>query len=60
MKDKTTEPTSNEFGQLVAYMAQNGMTLKAAEDVIGNSPAGRTRQQITEELRTWLRTKETP
>ena len=57
MKDKNTEPDSNEFGQLISFLAQNGMTVQAAQAVIGTNPNGRTRQQIADELREWLRTR---
>ena len=48
-------PSTAEFGLLINYLAQNGMTANAARAVIGNDPNGRTRQQIADELRTWLK-----
>ena len=51
---KDEVPTNAEFGGLIAYMSTNGMTAQAARDVIGNSPNGRTRGEISNELKTWL------
>jgi len=53
----TEQPTAAEFGKLIAFMARNGMTAAAARAVIGNNPNGRTRQQITNELIAWLKTR---
>jgi len=50
-------PDNAEFGRLIAFMAQNGMTAQAARDVIGNDPAGRTRQEISDELKLWFKTR---
>lgn len=52
-----TVPSQAEFGLLIAYLAQNGMTAQAARAVIGNSPNGRTRAEIADELRVWLSTR---
>jgi hypothetical protein len=49
--------SNSEFGQLVAYMAKNGMTAQAARQVIGNNPNGRTRMEIADELRIWLKNR---
>ena len=48
-------PSQAEFGLLIAYLANNGMTQQAAQDVIGSNPNGRTRSQIASELRAWLK-----
>lgn len=56
MKDKDGTPSSNEFGQLRSYLAQNGMSQAQINDAVGTAPAGRTRLEITNELREWLRT----
>ena len=50
-------PAPAEFGLMIAWMAQHGMTAAAARAVIGNSPNGRTRAQITQELIAWLKTR---
>ncbi len=56
MKDKDGVPNANEFGQLRAYLAQNGMSQAQINRAVGTAPAGRTRLEITNELRGWLRT----
>ena len=49
-------PSPSEFGELIAYMSsQWGITAQAAQDIIGTSPNGRTRQEIADDLRAWLK-----
>lgn len=55
MKDKDGIPDSNEFGQLRAYLAQNGMSQAQITEAVGVGAAGRTRLEITNRLREWLR-----
>lgn len=59
--DDTKRPTSvssaAEFGLLVAYLGRNGLAASAARAVIGNNPARRTRAEIADILREWLRTR---
>ena len=57
MKDKNSAPPVSQFGQLVAFLAQTGMGQQAAQNVLGAAPNGRTRQQIADELREWLKTR---
>ena len=47
--------SAQEFGQLIAFLGQNGVAQQAAQDVLGNNPAGRTRKEITDTLRAWLK-----
>ncbi len=55
MKTPSEAPSGAEFEQLVDFLAENGMTATAARAVIGNSPNGRTRGEIADELRAWLK-----
>lgn len=53
---KPDDPMRNaEFGSLVSYLARNGVANQVARSVLGNSPAGRTRKEMTDALREWLR-----
>jgi hypothetical protein len=55
---KRTDPISaTNFGLLVAYLGQHGVAASAARAVIGRNPDGRTRAQIADILREWLRTR---
>ena len=47
-------PSQSEYGLMIAWMSQNGMTAQAARDVIGDGPNGRTRKQIADDLRDWI------
>ena len=55
--NKNETPDNSEFGLLIAYLGQNGVAADAARDVLGNNPNGRTRQEITNTLRAWLKTR---
>jgi len=58
MKGRREVPSGAEFGETMAFLAgQRGVTPQVAREVIGNGPNGRTRQEITNELREWLRTR---
>jgi len=48
-------PKAAEFGQMVAYLARNGFPIPEITDIIGRNPAGRTRAEIADELRVWLK-----
>jgi hypothetical protein len=50
-------PTNSEFGQLRAYLGQQGMDQEDLKDAVGNAPAGRTRAEIVAELKGWLRSR---
>lgn len=56
MKNPNEIPSGAEFGQLISFMAQNGMTATAARAVIGDNPNDRIRAQITQELIYWQKT----
>lgn len=48
-------PSQAEFGQMVAYLASNGFPIPEITGIIGGQPNGRTRAQIADELRAWLK-----
>ena len=50
-------PDESEFGRLRAYLAQAGVSQAEIKDVIGDAPAGKTRAEIAELLRAWLKTR---
>lgn len=54
---RSEEMSEADFGLLVSYLAQNGVAANVAQEVLGTDPAGRTRQEIADELREWLRTR---
>lgn len=45
---------ANQFGQLRAWMARNGFSQRQINDAIGVGAQGRTRAQITDQLRGYL------
>ncbi len=49
------QPDANEFGQMVAFLASKFGGLQQVYDVIGDSPNGRTRQEIADKLRAWFK-----
>lgn len=58
MKNPNGIPDAAEYGQTIAYMVRNGMTGAEARAMIGDTPNGRSRKQITDELRAGF--KESP
>lgn len=54
--DSSKIPSPNEFGQLRSFLAQNGMSQAQIDEAVGTAAAGRTRLEIANELREWLRT----
>lgn len=46
---------SSEFGQLRAFLAQNGVSQAQITEVIGVGAQGRTRAEIAAELRAWFK-----
>jgi len=53
-KPPNETPGPAEFGQLRAYLAQNGMSQAQIDEAIGTAPDGRTRAEIAAELTQWL------
>ena len=53
--NKHEEIPQADFGQLIAYLGQKGVAQNVAQQVLGNNPAGRTRQEIADTLRAWLK-----
>lgn len=49
------EPSAQEFGQLRSYLGQQGMDQEAINAAIGNASNGRSRSDISNDLKTWLR-----
>lgn len=48
-------PNAAEFGLLRAYLAQQKMSQAQITEAIGIGAQGRTRAEIADELREWLR-----
>lgn len=57
MRDRKSIPPASEFGRLRSYLARQGVSQAQIREVIGNGAQGRTRAQIADELREWLRTR---
>lgn len=55
--NKHESPDASEFGKIRAYLAQNKVKQADITAVIGNGANGRTRAQIADTLREWLRTR---
>ena len=53
--NKNETPSAAEFGQLRAYLAQNKVKQATITEVIGTGANGRTRAQIADTLRAWLK-----
>lgn len=56
-KPKNGVPSAAEFGLLRAYLAQNGVSQADITDAIGIGAQGRSRDEITTELRDWYKTR---
>ena len=56
-KPRNQEPPVNEFGKIRSLLAQAGVKQADITAVIGNGSNGRTRAQIADELRAWLKTR---
>ena len=54
MSDSTGTPDAAEFGLLRAFLAINGFSQAWINDSIGTAPDGRTRAEISAELRAAL------
>lgn len=50
----STSPSAAEFGQLRAFLAQNGVSQAEIDQAIGKSISRRTRSFIAGQLRAWL------
>ena len=55
MKPSDETPPANEFGQMRAYLAQQGFTQAWIDSTVGATPDGRTRSEIATELRAGLK-----
>jgi len=56
-KEKDGVPGAAEFGQLRAYLAQQGYSQAQIKDAVGTTPNGRTRAEITDQLVAWMTTQ---
>lgn len=50
----SSSPTAAEFGQLRAFLAQNGVSQAEIELAVGKSISRRSRALIAAQLRAWL------
>jgi hypothetical protein len=50
----SVSPTAAEFGQLRAFLAQNGVAQAEIDAAVGKTISKRTRAFIAEQLRDWL------
>ena len=57
-KGKNELPDAAEFGQLRAYLAKNKVKQKDIKEAIGDDVNGRTRGEIADLLRAWLKNRE--
>jgi len=48
-------PSANQFGKIRSMLARSGVSQSEIRDAIGESPNGRTRSEIADELKNWLR-----
>ena len=56
-KPRGDTPPAAEFGLLRAYLAQQGVSQAEITEAIGIGAQGRSRAEITDELRAWLKTR---
>jgi len=49
--------TAAEFGLLKAALTRRGLTMAQQDQAVGTAPQGRTRRQIAEQLRVWLKAR---
>jgi len=54
MRSPNETPSAAEFGLLRAYLARRGVSQAQISEWIGIKPDGRTRAQITDELKAHL------
>lgn len=52
MKPSNGVPDASEFGKIRSYLAQQGVSQTDINEYLGGSPAGRTRAEITNNLKT--------
>ena len=55
MKDRTGTPIANEFGKIRSMLAKNGVSQAQIKEAIGTGAKGRTRSEIADTLRDWLK-----
>ena len=57
LRSPTDEITADDFGLLRAYLAKNKVSQADIDQAIGTAAAGRTRGEIAQALRIWLRAR---
>lgn len=55
MKPKDGKPSASEFGQMIAFLAKHGINPADVRKRLGSSPNNRTRAEITQALKEWLK-----
>ena len=56
-KPRNETPPANEFGKIRSFLARSGVSQAQIKDVIGTGAQGRSRDEIAQLLRDWLRTR---
>lgn len=59
-KQPNGTPGAAEFGQLNAFLAQQGYTPDQRKAAVWQTPGGRTRAQISQQLRGWIKNNGNP
>jgi len=54
-KARHGKPTASEFGQWRSYLARYGVTSTEINRALGAAVKGRTRDEIVQKLRQWLK-----
>lgn len=53
--EENQEPPANEFGQLRSFLTQAGVDQEEIDAAIGGSVGGRSRKEIVDDLKEWMR-----
>ena len=56
-KRRDESPPANEFGKIRSMLAREGVKQADIKAVIGDQVKGRTRHEIANDLRAWLKTR---
>ena len=54
-KPRNGEPPANEFGMLRSHLARMGVSQAQIKEVIGTGAKGRSRAEICDLLRAWMK-----
>ena len=55
-KSRNGTPDANGFGQLRSFLARSGVSQAQIREVIGTGAQGRSRDEIAQLLRDWMKT----